>query len=363
MKRSPGAAVLLAVMLQLGCDAHRAARDGPWLEFDWAEADALFQRDRHWVGGDGAYSIDLGEGRVLWMFGDSWIDSSGRGSRAEATMVSNSLAIQRGYDPSTADIEFFWRSAADRPAAYFPDVDDRRYWPGHGVRIGDRLLLFLMEVQSREDGLGFEVVDWRAVFVRNPGHDPDEWDLQWLDGPTNDMRVIVGSGGVVTKDGFVYAFSSQEPNARHDVYLVRWPESDVRDGRLERMEWWAGDAGWLAHGDREHAPTPVFRNGQTEFTIHYDEATHVFVEIQTMGFGKAAVVRRTATKLTGPWSMPDTIFTPAQQAFPQILIYQGKAHPHLVGARLVVTYCTNSMDFADHLSEPWLYYPRFARIQ
>jgi len=277
-------------------------------------------------------------------------------------MVSNSLAIQRGYDPTTAAIEFFWRSTPDRPVPYFPDFDGGRYWPGHGVRIGDRLLLFLMEVQSRSDGLGFEVVDWRAVLVLTPGLDPHEWDLQWLEGPANDLRIIVGSGGVVARDGFVYAFSSQEPNARHDVYLVRWPERDVRDGRLERMEWWGGDVGWLTHDDEEHDPVPVFRNGQTEFTVHYDDDRHVFIVMQTMGFGKAVVVRRTAPDLTGPWSAPDTIFSPAQRAFPRILIYQAKAHPHLEGARLVVTYCTNSMDFADHQSEPWLYYPRFARI-
>jgi hypothetical protein len=66
--------------------------------------------------------------------------------------------------------------------------------------------------------------------------------------------------------------------------------------------------------------------------------------------------------MTGPWSVPDTVFSPAQNLFPRIMIYQGKAHPHLAGAELVVTYCTNSFEFEDHLREPWLYFPRFARI-
>lgn len=81
---------------------------GAWLDFDWPEADLLFQRDQYWVGGDGAYSVDLGEGRVLWLFGDSWIDPRGMGSREGATMVSNSLALQNGYDPSQATAEFYW---------------------------------------------------------------------------------------------------------------------------------------------------------------------------------------------------------------------------------------------------------------
>lgn len=34
----------------------------------WPEADLLFHKDAHWVGADDAYSVDLGGGRVLWLF-------------------------------------------------------------------------------------------------------------------------------------------------------------------------------------------------------------------------------------------------------------------------------------------------------
>jgi hypothetical protein len=46
-------------------------RSRPFRAEPWPEADALFRGDAHWVGGDGCYSIDLGDGRVLWTFGDS----------------------------------------------------------------------------------------------------------------------------------------------------------------------------------------------------------------------------------------------------------------------------------------------------
>ena len=37
----------------------------------------LFGRGRpRWLGGDGAYSIDLGGDRTLWLFGDSFIATS-----------------------------------------------------------------------------------------------------------------------------------------------------------------------------------------------------------------------------------------------------------------------------------------------
>ena len=40
---------------------------------EWREADQLFHRDPHWVGGDGASSVDLGHGRIplaLWRLVD-----------------------------------------------------------------------------------------------------------------------------------------------------------------------------------------------------------------------------------------------------------------------------------------------------
>ena len=44
------------------------------------------------------------------------------------------------------------------------------------------------------------------------------------------------------------------------------------------------------------------------------------------------------------------------------MIYAGKAHPQLEGADLVLTYATNSFEFADHFSDPTIYYPRFVRL-
>ena len=41
----------------------------------WREANQLFHRDPHWLGGDVASTVDLGGERTLWLFGDSWIES------------------------------------------------------------------------------------------------------------------------------------------------------------------------------------------------------------------------------------------------------------------------------------------------
>src|SRR5215467_7748298 len=41
----------------------------------WPEADCIFRSDPRWLGADAAFSVDLGQGRVLWLFGDSFVAS------------------------------------------------------------------------------------------------------------------------------------------------------------------------------------------------------------------------------------------------------------------------------------------------
>lgn len=329
----------------------------------WREADQLFHRDPHWVGGDGTTSVDLGGGRILWLFGDSWIDPSGRGTRQGARMVSNSVAIQTGADPSTAAIRFYWGRAADgSPAAFVPNRADERHWFGNGVRVGDRLVLFLLRVRNTAGGLGFESVGWAAWMVENPDREPSEWKMRPLATPANPLGVLVGCAAVLQLDGQVYAFGSEDPVKSHPIYAVRWPADQVRRGRLSMPEWWAGERlGWRPDSSRA-TRQPLFENGQSGLSIHADTATARFLAVQTQGFGPADVMLRAAPRLTGPWSGPQLVYRPPEYYRPNGMIYSAKAHPELTGADLVLTYDTNTFKFAEQLSDSSIYYPRFVRL-
>jgi len=330
----------------------------------WEVADRLFRGDPRWVGGDGAYSIDLGGGRFLWLFGDSIIDPSGTHSRKSAgvKMISNSIGIQTGADPRTAAMHFHWKTNPDgTPCAFFPDSSGSRFWPGHGIRLRDRLLLFLMKVRTVPDGLGFEVHDWAAVLVQNPDAGPADWKVSWLKTPSNKLHVIAGSAGVLADEGFVYAYGSREPGGQ-DVYLVRWPEDDVSQGDLSRMAWWDGHAWSETEPSENNSSAPVLHQAGTEFTVHRNPRTGKYVQIQCAGFGPAILTMREAARLTGPWSPPITLYRPPECDKPRIMIYQGKAHPGLTGSDLVLTYSTNSFDFKNLIDDASIYYPRFVRL-
>lgn len=341
----------------------RSEQDPCFEASPWREADLLFRRDSHWVGSDGAYSIALGNDRTLWLFGDTWIDASGRHTREGAQMVRNTVAIQIGTDPSQAKLVFYWgKTAEGRPGAFFPDQGSRWFWPGHGIRVGDRLVLFLGRLRATRTGLGFESDGWQAVMVHNPDDEPSQWRVRALDTRGNLLGVVVGLASVIRWDEHVYAFGPQEPVKSHPIHVVRWPVDDVRNGNLLEPEWWAGaDIGWV--GDSSPAARwPVFENGQSELTVHYDTIARRFLEVQTNGFGPADVTIRSAPELTGPWTAPRMIYRPSEFYQPDIMIYAAKAHPQLTGADLLLTYATNSFRFSEHITDSLLYYPRFVRL-
>jgi hypothetical protein len=329
----------------------------------WREADRLFRGDPHWRGADVASSVDVGGGRTLWLFGDTWIDPSGNGTRQGAHMVSNSLGVQEGSDPSTARMSFHWGRAADGgPDAFFPDRDGESLWFGSGVRVEDRLVLFLgRTVRNTGSGLGFDHVGWTAMLVENPDDEPPAWRLRALTTPPNPFGILVGFAASFRMGDHVYALGSPNPLKTHPIFAVRWPVHRVRQGELADPEWWAGErVGWVADTSSVQR-WPLFDHAQTELTVHQDPGTGRLLAVHTQGFGSADIVMRAAPTLTGPWSAPRMIYRPPEYYRHQVMIYAGKAHPHLAGADLALTYATNSFRFADH-ADPSIYFPRFVRL-
>src|SRR5882724_13104279 len=108
----------------------------------WPEASALFLNDSTWLGGDGAYSVDLGSKRVLWLFGDSSIATSSARRRSESYFIRNSVALQTGYDPTHAFMRFYYGRQDNHPSSFVPEDGAYWFWPGHGIRLEGLLLLF-----------------------------------------------------------------------------------------------------------------------------------------------------------------------------------------------------------------------------
>lgn len=329
----------------------------------WPEAEALFHREPRWMGGDSVYSVDIGGERILWLFGDSFIATSPANRRSESRMVRNCVAVQSGHDPATASMEFYWKGTASAPEAFFTAQDpDKWLWPAHAVRIGSILLMFFMENRKFSGGLGFAETGWSAAAVDNPDASPDRWHVRPLDSP-NRWSLVVGSAVFVDGE-HLYAYAhSMDPD--HSIFLSRFTVRDAAAGRLGEPEWHDGPGGWVRQSRMVHAPEPVMLHGQTEFNVYRGGRRAPWLAVQTDVFGAAGLAYRTASRPSGVWSEPRRFFRPPEADRSNILIYSAKIHPMLAKstAELVVSYSTNSLDFATLVNDTSLYYPRFVRAR
>jgi len=325
----------------------------------WEEAERLFRSDPRWLGGDGAASVDLGDGRVLWLFGDSFIDPSGSGVRRTSGLIRNSVAIQTGYDPTRASMQFAWKTKNGKPAAFFASRGKNWFWPASGIRVGKRLLIFLMEIKTAGNALGFEACGWKAVLIHNPQEEPDRWRSTYLKSPQR-QGLIVGAGSALMENGYLMAFAADGTGRK--VYLVRWPERSVRAGTLASPQWWGGDgAGWIGPAADSKGPQPVLSEGQTEFSVGYQSQLRRYLQVQTLSLVNPCLAVATSAALTGPWSGHTCVFSPPEQGMPDLLIYAGKSHPMLQGADAAFTYCTNTINEERLLADRTIYFPRMLR--
>jgi hypothetical protein len=198
--------------------------------------------------------------------------------------------------------------------------------------------------------------------VDNPDAEPSSWRAHELATPANPLGVAVGFAAVTRLGEHIVALGSPNPVKSHPIFAVRWPAEEVRRGNLLHPEWWGGElSGWVPDSSTVQR-WPLFEDGQSELSVHFDEAAQRFLVVQTRGFGAADVTMRAAPDLTGPWSAPRMVYRPPEYHIPQVMIYAGKAHPELTGADLVLTYATNTFDLGEQLTDSRNYYPRFVRL-
>jgi len=310
----------------------------------WPEADKL--------GADAAYSVDLGHDRVLWIFEDTFLASHpGSRTRRDARFVHNTVAIQHGYDPAHATIDFHWRTQNKSPAEIFPNEGKVWIWPDAGIRLGDALIVFAERVVSDAKS-GFNSNGWTAYLITNPDADSSTWRPKKI---TEQHDTVLLASAIVHQGDFVYLFGQSEPE--HDLYGARVSTAQLSGGNLEQLTGWDGHDWTGTRATRQL----VIKDAGTESSIQPNPTGPGFVEINNKGYGASDIVMRTAPALTGPWSDSKIVYRPPESDGPDPFVYAGKSHAELRGADLVLTYATNSFKDAnaDDLTR---YFPRFVRV-
>jgi len=285
-------------------------------------------------------------------------------------MVNNTIALQRGKDPSTASVKFFWRKAEKgKPAAFIEPADGVGwFWISDGIVVEEKLYLFLMQIiKSGEKGVfGFKHIGTWLGEVENPRDDPLKWRIKQHRVPwgrySKNGNLFFGSA--VMRDGnFLYIYGASEDWSKgmtgRSMIVARVPHNKMADFEQWRFfsdGKWQADIGSISG---------LFEGAATEYSVSYQPSIRQYVVVYTEnGMSKNIMMRLSPTPV-GPWSSACKVYEcPEYKWHKTYFCYAAKAHPEISRAdELIITYVCNSTDFWQMAKDTRIYSPRFLSIK
>jgi hypothetical protein len=374
MRRVTLAAVLLGLTIAAACgddggDARPRARPvvagrGPAVSADRrpcarqrADVPAFFtamttSRTDGWITADLPASVDLRDGRVLWLFGDTWTGARAPdgGLAPGARLQHNSALVQTG---GCVDLV----GSAGAGWLTIPGTDDF-WWPAGGVVAGGQrgrtVDVFVTRVRRTGPGIfdfaaiGMDVVQLRRADLAVIGVRPlPHQDRLW-------------ASSVVADGDWLYLYG-RDYTAGPSTYLAR-----VRAGDL--------DGHWQFRSGRRWSRDPARATPVLTAPPFNNPAVARLRDGRWLAIAKdrefdgTALIGWTARSPHGPWRATGPLIAAPTEGRPDEFTYLAAPHPQitLASKRLLVSWNLNSRAAdLDSLSDPIVatYGPRFAAIR
>ncbi|MCW2778621.1 MAG: hypothetical protein JWN17_2346 [Frankiales bacterium] len=341
--------------------APACATAAPTSATGWQAAfDAL--NDDRWSGADQGSSLRLPDGRLLWVFDDTFQGAQAAdGSRALGSrFVHNSLVL--------ADRGCLRGVTGPTGAEVVPGTPDGQwFWPLHAVVDGGRLFLPSSRVQRvvAPDGTSTFATSgtWLAELTVPAGGTPVFTGLWPTPASATPDTTPQWGSAVAQAGGYTYVYGTQrvaEPFVfGKALYVARVPAGSLTD--LPAWRFWTG-TGWSATASSAQAVKGAVGGVSTSLSVwRAGDGTWRALTKKDDYLGKDVVLLR-APAATGPWS-ETVVGTSPSGAHPGETTYNAFAHPEIAlkGGDLLWSISRNDADWADQLANADLYKPQFAQ--
>ncbi len=343
--------VLTALLAGSVCWAHTAPH----------RLESLFLQDKKWTGSDGAYSIDIGNGKAVWLFSDTFIGPISAGKRKNNDLINNSIGIQ---DLNAGKMSFFWKGK-EKPGSFFPGGRGYWLWLGDGVFYKNKVYCFAKRVSAipgqEGEPFGFTWKRDELIVIENPADDPSKWQCRHLLLPFTTETIHFGTACCLDNE-MLYLMGLNE--AKKETILARIPLKELQALNLTAFEFFStvtdGNPKWSNNAsnckslfDHSAAEASITKIGKKYLCIFHSD-----------GAG-ARIVARTAENLAGPWSEELLLYTVPDALLKRGLCYAAKAHPEqrCKKGSIIVTYLINPGKLTAHDKDPYAYFPKVVELK
>ena len=244
------------------------------------------------------------------------------------------------------------------------------YWPADGFLANGKLYIFLHVVRTDRKlpvPFQFELRTDHLATVDNPQDSPDQGRYRIKALNTSGKRTLYGVA-CRADSKHIYLFCSNGAVAldlfKHPTIVARLPLAKAEPFSLNKLEWWSQN--WEPTYE---LPETLFDDGASEMSVTKVPGLAGYFAFYIPP-DKKAIVMRHATQMQGPWSERKVVyqFPTTTTSTPDLLYYSAKAHPqYLTDAaknkgEIILTYCTNSSNFAKLTSNAKLYVPQALKV-
>lgn len=305
-----------------------------------------------WTGGDATYSVKLTDGRTVWMFGDSFLDTvyADMSRPTSSPLIRNCFMVQTGPNFTT-----LCGNTIDDPEALV-DTDDPAnewYWPGDGTVIGDTLYVFMMYFE-RTGPLAFDFAYVRTDLVTFSLPSITEVDRTTLFTDTD----IMWGAHVMEDGGYIYVYGAETFTFTKYGHVCRYPAGNIRGTR----EWWNGTSWVLTEPastvGRMKRPSGLNVDVSPQFAVFFHGGKYRLLTQEVL-FGNE-IYSWEATSPTGPWTTKQTVYTTPETGG-DIWTYNAWVHTQFTTATgyILMSYNKNSLNFLDLFDDATIYRPEF----
>jgi len=331
-----------------------------------------FPFQQGWEGADAAYSIPLGGGRYLWLFGDTFVGPPTDAERKHVYgMPRNSIGIARCPKSAPCSVHYYWsKMGTNIPHAFFDTGTDEWYWPLDGFMWQNKLYVVLSLLHAKGEGaFGFESSGVVLATITNIASSPERWKISYQT-ILQSSEVAPGSSVVIAGDR-AYFFTFANQNGARYMALTRLPLKNLNhnhaalaEGHWEYLAENGAWTAWKTQGELPNDAKHVMQDGYTEFTVRYHPAEKRWLAVMPSSLLESRGLYSVADAIEGPWSKPQTLYKYPEtqpgnaQYTPHVFCYADKEHPELESqGELVFTYACNSTVLEEISKNPKLYHP------
>lgn len=312
-------------------DASAAYKDQSFTDY--------FRRTNGWTAGDGALSVPLSDGRVLWLFGDSHVDDFDPKTKTMPCLfqVRNAGLLQNTNDFSSSQTLL---GSGPGFRSWFKNSTntDEWFWPVCGFQEGKSVYIYLAALEKTGKGgmWGFKARphDYFAIVAF-----PEMMAISYV--PLPGFNGITFGQGFVKDGEDVFAYGMKQHGTGSDVYVARFKASRPESG----WTFWDGQQ-W---SENVTNASPVAQGAST--SVHICKVQNMFL-LTTTAFSVACdqgkeIFMATSSHPTGPFSSRKTVYKLDdlyEGHYP--FFYFAVAHPEFINAKkeILVTYSINGYE-------------------